>query len=345
MLVSKPDSAAGSRFLGQLISTLTLNGLVIKNSTFGDTVESRKFSAYGYDEYAPSNIAIENRTEFQFDAKTPIIRERDTPALKDKDGKDVKDSKHSDGWYINNHFDMGLSFRYEHTRSYSALANEPFSVYDISGNGPTPTFPQSLIFGPERTIPEKGGYFATNAFNEALRTDYYQGGVFAQDIVDFTSYLTGIFGLRYDIIAAQSGRPDLGPVVDPTQSFGDGDPTQPLPASKRDTTLIGNASYFASLTYKPIKPIGIYLTYDRVNGTDSANNQGALPFVTEADGSTRVTAHSLRELSELYEGGMKFSLLHDTLFIGGCGVPPEPRADRQPRQLVRHRAHAARTWT
>ena len=147
MLVASRDSAQGSRFLGQLISTLTLDGLTIKNSTFGDTVESRKFSAYGYEEYAPSNIAIENRTEFQFDFKTPIIADRDVPALKDKDGKDAKDSHstHQDGWYIENHIDTGLSFRYEHTRAYSAFTNEPFAVYDISGNGPTPTFSNSHL--------------------------------------------------------------------------------------------------------------------------------------------------------------------------------------------------------
>ena len=48
-----------------------------------------------------------------------------------------------------------------------------------------------------------------------------------------------------------------------------------------------------------------YLTYDRVNGTDSVNNQGALPFVRASDdyGRTRVAAASLRALSELYEGG------------------------------------------
>ncbi len=320
VLVSKPDSAAGSRFIGQLISTLTLNGLVIKNSTFGDTVESRKFSAYGFTEYAPSNVSIENRTEFQFGFKTPIIADRDIPAFKDKDGKEGKNSPtHRDGWFIENHIDAGLSFRYEHTRAYSAFANEPFAVYDISGNGPTPTFSRPVIYGPERTIPEKPYYYGTDAFNQAVRSDYYQGGIFIQDVVDFTSFLTGIFGVRYDFIAAQSGAPDLGPVVDPAANFGPGDPTLPLAATKRDTTLIANGSYFASLTYKPIKPVGIYLTYDRVNGTDSANNQGALPFVREANNRTRVTANSLRELSELYEAGFKLSLLHDTLFFGASG--------------------------
>ncbi len=321
VLVAAGDSAAGSRFIGQLITVLTLDGLTIKNSSFGDTVESRKFSAYGYDEYAPSNISMENRTEFQFSLKTPIIPAKEIASIKDKDGKDVKDApKGSEGWYIDNHFDTGFSFRYEHTRAYSAFANEPFSVYDISGNGPNPSrFPDSVIFGPERTIPGMPGYYASDAFNEALDTDYYQGGFFVQDVVDFTSYLTGIFGVRADIIAAQSGAPALGAVVTPADNFGPGDPTQPIAATDRKMTTVLNGSYFASLTYKPIKPVGIYLTYDRVNGTDSANNQGALPFAREAHNVSRVTRNSLEELSELYEGGFKLSLLHDTLYLGAAG--------------------------
>ena len=188
--VAPGDSAAGSRFIGQLISTLTLEGLTIKNSTFGDSVETRKFSAYGFDEYAPSVYAIENRTEFQFTVNTPIISPRDIP-ITTKEGKDAKDkdgsTAHYDGLVFKNHIDTGFSFRYEHTEAYAAFINEPFSVYDMSGNGPKPTFSPFTIFGPERTIPGKPGYFNSDLFNVGTITDYYQGGLFLQDNIEFTS--------------------------------------------------------------------------------------------------------------------------------------------------------------
>ena len=323
VLVAPGDSAAGSRFTGQLISTLTLPGVTIKNSTIGDTVESRKFSDYGYDEYAPVNIAIENRTEVQFDLNTPITSGRDV--IEKKDGKDAKDkdggTTHIDGLVFKNHFDVGVSFRYEYSRDYAALINEPFSVYDISGKGPTPVkFPNSLIFGPERTIPGMPGYYNSDLFGSGAVTEYYQGGIFAQDNVDFTSWLSGIVGARIDFIDAQSGRPAEGPLVDPTMDFGGpGDPTQPIAEARRNDTLIANGSYFGSLIYKPIKQGSLYFTYDRVDGTGSANNQGSLPYVYEADGSTRVTAGTLRQVSALIEGGAKVSLLHDTMFLGVAG--------------------------
>ena len=308
VLVSPSDSAAGSRYLGQFIATLTLDGVTVKNSTYGETLESRKQSAYGYTEYAPANIVFENRTEFQFTLDTGNLR---------------------------HHFDAGFSVRAEHTRAYAAFFNEPFSVYDLSGRQPTPTFSALTLFGPERTIPGKAGYYASAGSGQAVVEDYEQGGVFLQDDVEFAPWLEGIFGLRCDVIAAQSGAPALGPVLDPTQDNQEPpsiDPTQPLPATQRDTTLIANESYFASLVYKPRPGASLYLTYDRVNGADSVNNQGALPFVRASDNylRTRVAAASLRALSELYEGGAKVSLFHDTLFAGVAAYH-QTRSQLQPR--------------
>ena len=312
-LVSPGDSAAGSRYVGQLIATLSLAGLTVKNSTYGESTESRKQSAYGYTEWSPSNVVFENRTEFQFDLKTPL----------------------PGGVVFRHHFDAGFSVRAEHSRSYAAFFNEPFAVYDLSGGGPTPVFSRFTLFGPERTIPGKPGYYASAGSGQAVVEDYEQGGVFLQDNVDFTPWLNGIFGVRGDIIAAQSGAPALGPVLDPTQDYQEPasvDPARPLAATRRDTTLIANESYFASLVYKPRPGVSLYVTYDRVNGTDSVNNQGALPFI-RADGDylrTRVAASSLRGLSELYEGGAKASLFHDTFFASVAGYH-QTRSQLQPR--------------
>ena len=88
--VSPSDSAAGSRYAGQLIATLTLDGVTVKNSTYGETLESRKRSAYRCTEYAPANSVFENRTEFQFALDTGQIRHR---------------------------LDAGFSVRAEHTRA------------------------------------------------------------------------------------------------------------------------------------------------------------------------------------------------------------------------------------
>ncbi len=304
VFVSPSDPAAGSRYMGQLVTTLTLNGITVKNCTYGETLESRKQSAYGYTEYAPSNIVFENRTEFQFAADTRLMR---------------------------HHFDAGFSVRAEHTQAYAAFFNEPFSVYDLSEREPTPTFPALTLFGPERTIPGKNGYYASAGSGQAVVEDYEQGGVFLQDDVEFAPWLEGIFGLRGDILAAQS----RAPALDPTQDYQERaniDPTQGLPASRRDTTLLANESYFASLIYKPRPGASFYLTYDRVNGTDSLNNQGALPFVRPSDdyGHTRVVAASLRALSELYEGGVKVSWFHDTLFASVAAYH-QTRSQLQPR--------------
>ena len=319
VLVHPGDSAAGSRFLGQLITTLTLDGLTIKNSTYGETTESRKFSAYGFTEYAPSNITFENRTEFQFELDTPVLSARRQPKL-EGDGKDKGAYTEGGGLTFKHHFDAGVSFRYEHTRAYSALINEPFAVYDVSGNGPTPVFSRQLVFGPERTIPGKPGYYASDLLNQAIVSDFYQGGIFLQDNVEFTPWLSAIFGLRGDFIAAKSGAPALGPLVDPAADLGSpGDPTASLGATRRDTKVVANGSYFASLIYKPTKSSSLYLTYDRVNGINSANNQGAIPFQRHPDGSTYVAENDLKLLSELYEGGAKVSLFRDTLFLSAAG--------------------------
>ena len=90
-------------------------------------------------------------------------------------------------------------------------------MYDLSGREPTPTFSTLTLFGPERTVPGKSGYYASAGLGQPVVEDYEQGGVFLQDDVDFAPWLEGIFGLRCDILAAQSGAPALGPVLDPTQ--------------------------------------------------------------------------------------------------------------------------------
>ena len=245
VLVHPGDSAAGSRFIGQLISTLTLDHLIIKNSSYGETTESRKFSAYGFTEYAPSNIVFDNRTEFQFELDTPIISARRQPKL-EGDGKDKGAYTEGGGLTFKNHFDAGVSLRYEHTRAYSALINEPFAPFDISGTGPTPVFDRLTTFGPERTIPGKPGYYASDLFNQAIVSDFYQGGIFLQDNIEFTPWLSAIIGLRGDFIAARSGAPALGPLVNPAEDFGGpGDPAGSVAATKRDTKVVANGSYFA----------------------------------------------------------------------------------------------------
>jgi hypothetical protein len=331
VLVHPGDSAYGKRGLGQLIVTFQVDpDFTIKSSTYGEYTESRKYSAYGYTELNPDNITFDHRTEFQLNFDTPYIDP--TPAKKvKKDGKDMKsyvEVAGDPGFVVGNKVNLGFDFRYEHAEAYSAFANEPFAVYDISGKNPTPLFPQqgggAGVFDGDRPVPGHPNYFASQdnfgpgSFSQAILSDFYRAGLFYQHEFDVTEQWTVITGTRADFVGAEAGNPALLP-----GNFGN---NYYLPKAERDATWVVNGDFYGSVNYKPVKEVTLYTAYNRTNGYNEANNSGAISYITTSGGTaanpvanTDVPNANLRQLSVLMEGGAKISLFDDKLFLGVAG--------------------------
>ncbi|HEY5753568.1 MAG TPA: TonB-dependent receptor [Chthoniobacterales bacterium] len=298
-LTGSGDSAYGKRFTTQLTTTYAINDdWKVVNRMLYDDVESRKFSTYGYSEYSPTNQAFDTRLELQgsfglFGSSTSVSH---------SDGKKVVLEEEKTPGIINNII-TGMSFRWENNESYQDFNNEPFAVYDLY-NGQQPQFPKSVVMG-GGTIPGSGGYTAGTFAGQATKSNYWDLGLFFQDEIKITDWLSLIGGVRVDFIEAEARQPELGPSLDGGISYP-GNPEGP--ENRKSAT---NPAYFGSLMIKPKEWLTLYATYNKVSSIQGNNNFGSLP--------PDLTKNQLQNESELYETGVKVSLFDNTLYASVAG--------------------------
>jgi hypothetical protein len=320
-LVAPGDNAYGKRAITQLTVTKNADDFTFTNRTYGEYLESRKYSAYGYDEYVPENLTFNNRSEFHLTFDTPVGESGGGESMTSKEMKSVKASaKKEEPYSIGHDLIVGTDLRYEKSVVYTDFTNEPFQQYDILQPGGTQYYSRLVTFGAggsgSRLVPGHPGYtgsavsFLDGAAGD--NSDLAQEGIFVQDEFKFTPEISTILGFRADFYQAWAGNPSYGPTLDGTDPNG-------IPADKRQQADATNLSEFASFTYKPVKNVTTYVTYDRVNGLNESQFGSVNGWVRNADGSTFIPESVFKEVSELYEAGVKTSFLDDKLFVGVSG--------------------------
>jgi iron complex outermembrane recepter protein len=293
----------------QMIVTVNLtDNLTLVNRTYGETVDRFNETAYQYLEYVPHDVVFENRTELTLRSSTTLL------------GIDIK-----------NELLTGFSIRYQDSLSYGEFQNEYFNNYDVTGNPGTFVSPfynnpqpfSSLIPlgngyyvnpGTSRIGPNGNGYptgvYLTNG--NTNRTHLLDGGLFLQDRIEFGKQWALLLGIRGDYLDAVASDP--APYTDNVQAPG---------TKNGDAIKVVNPTFSASLNYKPVDWATTYVTYDRTYGLDETSDYetGGVALNPNGDGSIPIAA--MKNRSILYEGGIKFNLLNNQLYLAIDGFYQE----------------------
>jgi outer membrane receptor protein involved in Fe transport len=302
-LVGPNDTARSKLFESQLKTTyqITPDSSVV-NLAYYALEHSNKFETYGYDEWVPRNLDLQDRTEYHNEVKLGPVE---------------------------NNIIGGFDWRYQYVRSGDDYTMEPFTYYDLSVPLNNIYFPGYKIendtWGSGLQIPGAPGYSWGEMQDTTLR-DY---GAFLQDDVKFTKNLSAILGYREDWINANTANPPMvvagenpndpqaiypypfvtyyGYYSLPTPLFLDRGALYHYAVSTRDP------SYFASLVYKLTDTQSVYATYDRVDAVRGQTNFGGIDNGQDGPDSLKV---DLSTTSVLYEAGYKGSFLNNTLYAG-----------------------------
>jgi outer membrane receptor protein involved in Fe transport len=304
--VGPSDVARSKLFQSQLKTTVTLNpDMSIVNTSYYGLGHSDKVDDYGYDEYVPRSLSLQNRTEFKVNFNIgPVVNDLIT----------------------------GPDLRYTYVRSYDDFTSSPTTVYDLYKAISDPSilsYPgyslEGDTFGSGYQIPGRPGYSSAE-FQDTSINDY---AGFIQDDVKFTSKLSAILGFREDSIRINTANPPLEQVG---QNIGSG-ALYPLPyltyngyypvtptyvprgSLYSTTAAVDDPSYFASLIYKVTETQSLYVTYDRVDAILGVTNFGG---ITGGDGGVQQVRTNAKVGSTLYEAGYKGSFLGNTLYFGAA---------------------------
>lgn len=289
------DSAAGQKFSSQLIANYQINDFgKIVNRTYGETMESRKASGYGYTEWVPENWMANNRSELHYEI-TPAIANYELPI------KTIS----------------GVDLRYQSLVSYQDFSVEPFFLYDVTQ--PPSTFrlpPTPLVTtygGSLLMVPGAPGY-GSNGFEAGdQNSEIAQSGFFTQWDMKLHDKFSIIAGGRGDLIGAQAKSPEyVGKAAGSNYNV---------------STDVFNTSVFISGIYKWTPVLTSYATYNVVNAIQGSANFGGV----NGTGNTRAALEkSLSTESELVEFGSKASLLDNKVFLSASVF----QQTRQAPQLV-----------
>jgi iron complex outermembrane receptor protein len=256
------SSARAKRLVTQLIATKTAGpDARVRNLTYFETRTSRKFEAYGYDEYVPRDWALSNRFEYhrRFASDGPIRG-----------------------------FIAGADVEFQRLISYQDFSSEPFFLYDLTQPAETilfPPYPTTGTFG-GLPIPGKPGY-SGNPFPDSGNQDseILDTALFAQADLNLMPQLTGVIGLRLDHIDARARSSNL--VGRPTGSFYD----------VEDDIL--NPGYFVSLQHTIASNVSAYATYNRVHATTGTIIFGGINGASNSREGLRNSMRGLSELLEV----------------------------------------------
>jgi iron complex outermembrane recepter protein len=304
-LVGPNDTARSKFFQAQLKATYDISpDASIVNLAYYGLEHSNKFETYGYDEWVPRNLNLQDRVEFH--------------------------DKFNLG-NIENNLITGLDLRYQYVRSGDDFSSEPFTYYDLSVPLTNIFYPGFAIenntWGSGLQIPGHPGY----SYQEMQDTTIKDYAAFIQDDVKFTKSLSAILGLREDAINANTANPPLtqaGVNIDddsstifksipydnffgyyslPTPIYYNRGGVYQYQASKNDP------SYFISLVYKLTETQSVYITYDEVDAIHGQTNFGG---IYNGNHGAATVASDIDNRSTLYEAGYKGSFANNTLFLG-----------------------------
>jgi outer membrane receptor protein involved in Fe transport len=297
VIVAPGDSAYGKRYLPQLVAKAQVaEDFQIVWRTFFEDTTSRKIDNFGYDEWSPLNDVVETRLELHYDfhlfggSSTEVVGEGKNAVTQTEDHPGILNS-----------IVAGASFRHEENLNYNDFVIEPFTVYNLAQGANFTLFPHSVIFAGQR-VPGSPGY-SGSAFSLTYQDASNDFGMFFQDTVSLTKWLTLFGGVRVDYVEAKSRTPALGSFLN-----GSGGPTPAGPYISHNAL---DPSFFGSITIKPLSWVTTYFTYDRTTAVEGEPNWGGI--------LPSFTSKYLANHTDLYEAGVKASFLQNTLFAALTG--------------------------
>jgi outer membrane receptor for monomeric catechols len=319
-LVGPQDTARAKLFQTQLkVADQLSSTSSLQNLAYFALGKSNKFETYGYDEYVPRTVSIQDRFEYHgtFDSGS---------------------MEHS--------VIAGVDFRYTEVVSYDDYTTEPFGYYDINQPLSQVYYPgyayEDQTWGGGMQVPGKPGY---STGPEQQATEMYDSAAFVQDNVKLTKQLSALLGYRADYIKADTANPPfvLTALAGPFAGFEGYYPISPSVYYPKGAlySVSGHKldqSYFGSMVFKLSETQSIYFTYDHVNAVlGTANFGGVRANVFDQDGNSyaigpngylqasggtpslkAMLENALSTKSSLYEAGYKASTLHNTLYFGAA---------------------------
>jgi outer membrane receptor protein involved in Fe transport len=300
-LVGPQDTARAKQFQTQLKTTADLSdGSKLVNLAYFALSQSDKFETYGYDEYVPRAVSIQDRLEYHDTFKTGSIE---------------------------HNLITGGDFRYTQVIAYDDYTTEPFGYYDISQPLSQVYYPgyalENNTWGGGLQVPGHPGF---SSGTEMQDTHIYDSAAFLQDDIKLNSKWSTTLGYRVDYIKADTANPPLiqaglsGPFAD-YEGYYPITPSVFLPKGSiyKNSGKKLDQSFFTSLLYKLTETQSFYFTYDHVNAILGSSNFGGVRVSIFNSGSlNKQMGDSLGTKGTLYETGYKGSFLHNTLYFGAA---------------------------
>jgi len=296
----------------QAIQTYQVNdNFSIVNNTFYDYINRYNQTMDYYADTAEGSFTIENKTDFK---------------LKFNLGS------------VANDLDAGFTYRYAHVLSIQNFNNEPVSVFDLSQDPSTWTFPAA------NQGPSGGAILYTAAFGHpqygvaasnfiipdtSVNSNLKDVAVFLEHRLQFSPQWSVLYGLRGDLVQLNDSDPLFNQILaDPTVSWTyNGGP------QSQHTAWYGLYNGNVSVVYSPTTWMSSYLTYNKAQYVVGNDNDGSIATLG-VDATTQ-----LRQKTLLEEGGVKFDLLGKSLFISASGFKQERTVPTGQGGLVQSRAH------
>jgi outer membrane receptor protein involved in Fe transport len=253
----------------------------IVNNTFYDYLNRYNQTMDYYADTAKGSYTLENKTDFKLKFGTGGV-------------------KHD--------IDAGFTYRYAHVDDIQNYANEPVSVFDLSGD------PNSWVFPPSAQA-SGGGVPYLAAFNHPQygvegRDSFFLNGSIISNLQDAALFLehrmqfspewSVLYGLREDVVQLNEADPLGSPGLD------NGFPPQ------ESTAWYGLYNGNISVVYSPSPRISAYLTFNKAQYVLPDANDGAVGTYGVAPTT------QLRQNTLLEEAGVKLDLLDHRLFISSA---------------------------
>jgi outer membrane receptor protein involved in Fe transport len=300
----------------QVIQTFTASdNFSIVNNTFYDYLNRYNQTMDYYADTAKGSYSIENKTDLKVKFSTGGVKH-------DVDG--------------------GFTYRYTHVLDIQNYANEPVSVWDLSGDPNTWVFPPSAQLSggaiPFLAAFNHAQYGVPGTYvlygNGTIDSNLRDAAIFLEHRVQFSPQWSVLYGLRGDLVQLNDSDPlyeqglaaGLGPYPGCTEFCMN------LPPSQH-TSWYGLYNGNISLVYRPSSHVSAYLTYNRAQYVLPNANDGAVGTLG-LDPTTQ-----LRQDTKLEEAGVKFDLLDQRLFISSAIFEQERSLPTGPGDLGHSLAH------
>jgi hypothetical protein len=295
----------GLSFNLQLIQSYRLTAdTTIEDNAFFTYQDSENREPYYYADASLGSWTFENRADIKTDFTTPFM------------GLDIK-----------NQLIVGATFRFAHVDYISNFSIETPSVFDLTGDPNLWYVPNALQASADATpyltsfghqqygVP---GRDTVSLGNDGV-SDLYDTAVFFQHRIEFSPQFSALYGGRIDLVQDHSFDPlnclpGIACGVTYFSPASAGSPGAIYQPQSHTTGVYGLGNANVSLVYRPQPWVSGYLTFNWAQTENSNGGEGGI------NAFLQVPDHFLlRSDNFLYEGGLKFNVLNNKLFVGLAG--------------------------